>query len=41
MGGSMVGSMSTFTDLAISKNDYEDKGDNKYALALEKTFWFL
>ena len=38
VGGSILSSMATFSDIAISKNDYEEKGEHRISLALEKTF---
>jgi len=39
IGGSMIGSLSTFQDLAIKRADYDDNAhDNKGSIIFKRTF---
>ena len=38
IGASILGSLSTFNELAIKKSDYEENGDNRISFLSKKTF---
>lgn len=41
IGGSMLGSLSTFQSLAIQLKEYSQNSENKSAVIYKKTFWFV